>query len=954
MSIWKAYSEALLEVAPSKILSSLTNKHKLPGLWKRLSSYPAEEKLDRFILRHPISGEEKPLKALTALWFGSPDRRKNLPEALERAEERVAGELASASSMEDFARLWNGLPEKLRRAYEEELENAGIENAPLLAEELVHFPADPFVPDHDWLSRLDVYAVLRLGNAKLVRFKLSPVQGFIGNARSERDLWAGSHMLSLLTYIAISKMWRAAGPNALIFPHLRNQPFFEHELGELENRDSLDVANIPNKVLAVVPENVDVEKLARKIEDGIRDFLERLFESAWKFYRSSDELSEGFEIKEVYRETVRGYFSIIVEEILLSKVEVIEGNLRKYLESLPEEFEDRVHHYPELFSILDQLTDFKSAEHFPPEQPPGHKCTLCGENLAIGGDDYSKVKTGWDSLRKGLRKRGVYDIKDREHLCPICLSKRFYPRFYALWKEDYQWLTRDYGAIADEALEEHRAGRFASVSEVAMRRPTEKAWELFEKGELKTDSGPVTWYDIFRYLVLHTESRDERREKPSFGGELEKFLMGLTSALMPLFKHFGPNSEILYTENLLSGKAIAKTYGVKEEHLPSGINPEGIKKSLIELVKKIGEPPKYYALLKMDGDNMGKVISGSKGVKSVGEYTLAGERNGVLRPATPMVHVAITRSLSNFAVHFVPEIVRKRLGELLYAGGDDVMVLSPTHEVFKLAKEIWETFREDWKGFTYLQGKTRSMSAGVLITHYKEPLYQVVKRVNELEHFAKESGRNALAIGYLKHSGSYYSVAINWRAIDENLYHLLEAIRSEKLSRRLVYEFDLTTWPNEPLAVLNLVKFEFERHSHYDLNKEQELPKRLAEFLWLARNVRVVLSAEELAELGVDPKKGREINEVIRGVIVDDPEKDEPTDSFEDILAGVRTLFKHGEPSLWFTSLVEKIKGKLEKEGIDAKKAGELAEGITGLVLKKQVAGAAVLLKVFLETGVRG
>ncbi|NJE01394.1 type III-B CRISPR-associated protein Cas10/Cmr2 [Thermococcus sp. JdF3] len=952
MKLWETYAHAFLEVAPSKILGALNGKNELPDLWKRLSSSPAEGEPDRFIFRHPISGKEKPLEKLTSLWFNSRGRRETLLGALEKAEKKVAEELESAGSMEEFAKLWNGLPEMLRKAYEEELESAGIENAPLLAEELLHFPADPLVPDHDWLSRLDVYAVLRAGGAKLVRFKLSPVQGFIGNARSERDLWAGSHMLSLLTYLAVSKLWRAAGPNALIFPHLRGQPFFEHEIGELKKKDSLDVANMPNKVLAIVPWDVDVEKLAGEIEDGIRDFMERLFNSAWEFYG----LTGSFEKEEIYGKTVRGYFSITVEEVPLSEVEVIEVNLRKYLESLPDGFESEVHHYPELFSILDQLTDFKSAEHFPPEQPLGHKCTLCGENLAIGGGgDFSTLREKWDSLRERLRDRGIYDIKDKEHLCPLCLSKRFYPRFYALWKEDYRVLGRDCRTIAKEAGKVELR-RFASVSEVAMRRPTEKAWELFERNELKTESGPVTWYDVFEYLVLHTGSRDEwrgKREKPSFGVEFEKHLMELASALMPLFKHLGPNSEVLYAENLSSKVSIAKVYGVKEEHLPAGVSPGGIKDSLSEVVGKLGEPPKYYALLKMDGDNMGKVISGSKGVKSVGEYTLAGRKNDVPRPATPMVHVAITRSLSNFAVHFVPEIVGKRKGELLYAGGDDVMALAPTHSVFTLAKEIWETFREDWKDFTYLQGGTRSMSAGVLITHYKEPLYVAVKRVGELEHMAKESGRNALAIGYLKHSGSYYRVAVNWGAIDGNLPHLLDAIRSGKLSRKLVYEFDTATWPNEPLAVLNLVKYEFERHSHYSRDEKEELQERLAEFLWLARNVRVVLSAEELEELGVNPEKGGEINEAIRKVIVDDPEKDEPMDSFEDILKGVGVLFDHGEPKLWSSSLVKKIKCKFGKEGTTAKEAEEMARSIAGLVLKKQVAGAAVLLKVFLEAGVR-
>ncbi|AMM53298.1 type III-B CRISPR-associated protein Cas10/Cmr2 [Pyrococcus kukulkanii] len=949
---WKSYSRAFLEVAPSRILGSLLGLNDLPEEWKKLSSYSPKDSrtLTKFVLKHPISAKEKELVHLSKFWRNSlQNEKEKLLNALRKAEEDVANKLKNAGSIEEFARLWNNLPKMLKDAYEKELKQLNLNLE--IAEELVNLPADPFVPDHDWLSRLDIYTQLKAGNGEvtLVRFKLSPVQGFIGNARTERDLWAGSHILSFLTYLAISRLWRKFGPNAIIVPHLRGQPFFEHELKILKERDKLDIANMPNKVLAIVPGTVDVKALEEDIRCDIKGFLEKLFQAAWSFY----DLGDIFEDDPVYNEIVRNYFSITVEAFPLSKTPGIESALRKYLSIIEEK--DEVHYYSEVFAVLDQLTDFKSAEHFPPEQPKGFKCTLCGENLAIGGRDKDKVKHGWSTLRNKLREGRIYDIKESERLCPLCLVKRFYPRFYSLWKVDYSWVEQVAKVISQEAKMK-RSGQqgpkgFMSVSEVAMRRVTEESLDRFNKDELFVinDSGskdrPVTWYDIFLHQLFYTGARSEWRGEvrpPKFGGsrkqEFEGTLGQLAGYLRPLFQGLEPDCEVLYKDNLRSEDAVAKVFGVDRYSLPSGINLEGLKTGVSKLEDLVGEPPKYHSLLKMDGDNMGKLLSGTKSVKDVGEYMINGNRLGVRRPSTPTVHVAITRSLSNFAVNHVPKISKDYGAELLYAGGDDVFAVAPTDTVFSLAYEIQKKFREDWNGFEYLQGSTRSMSAGILITYYKEPLYIAVRRVAELEHFAKESGRNAVAIGYRKHSGTYYWVVANWSVFSgEHLRNFLREMRSGKISRKLLYELDTKLWPNDPLAVLNLVKYELSRHSSYGENEKEALVDRFAEFLWVVRNIRVKVSDGDVPGVNVGV-----VNDLVAEVIVDDPENPN-TDSFEKIKQVAEAVWHgHDIKNSWFIELQNKL---IQKFG------EEWAKMITGLVLKKQVWGASVLLKILLEAG---
>ncbi|WP_297506499.1 type III-B CRISPR-associated protein Cas10/Cmr2 [Thermococcus sp.] len=982
----QTYAQAFLEVAPSKILGSLLDEGKpLPSEWKHLSSYPANGKPEKFVLRHPISAKEKELKNINEFWFQASDEEKRrFIDALERAEKIVAKGIRNAGSIEKFAKLWNRLPGLLREEYEKALEENGFN--PAMAEELVHFPADPMVPDHDWLSRLDVYASLKAGDVKLIRFKLSPVQGFIANARTERDLWAGSHILSLLTYLAISELWRKYGPHSIIFPHMRGQPFFEHELGELEDEQKLMIGNMPNKVLAIVPTNANLESLEKRIRERITSFFVNLFKAAWNFY----EMGKHFEWDEKYVETLAGYFSITLEDIPLKQLDpsgVISENLKKYLLAIKDEKESEIHSYSELFLLLDQLTDFKSRDYVRPEQDAGFKCTLCGEHLAIGGDaNHETVREEWRDFVKTLHSRGIYDIKTGERLCPLCLVKRFYRRFYPLWVEKYPRVS---DAHLGELIKEHFEGNyldrmaFASVSEVAIRRPTEKAIERCIKGELYVEENdrrkPVTWADVYKWILHNLEI--EKSQPPKFGGsrvaELTPKLYSLSSALLLPFKRLAPNSEVLYIENLRDTKTLAKVYGTDEnDPRLKGVNIEGIRDAVEELAKLIGEPPKYYAILKMDGDNMGKVISGTKGVKSLREYSL-GKAPDIPRPVTPPIHIAITRSLSGFAVGKVPEESMNRNAELLYAGGDDVFALVPADGSVELAHRLQEHFRTDWDGYEPLQGHTRSMSAGLLVVYYKEPLYSAVRRVNELEHLAKESGRNALAIGYLKHSGSYYRIVVNWglfeglneRGCEEDnkndaeeippLQSLLKELRENEkgLSNRIIYEVaeGVETWPNNTGAVLNLLKYELMRHSNYGEEKEREVFNRFAEFLWVARHVRVKVSEREVKELGIDPGKkalrmltGR-LNGSIERIIADDPEREEPDESFEDLKRELQDL----EGSLarggfWFGRLERELEKELSSAGVGK----DLAREIAGLVLRKQLRGAAYLLKVLLEMGV--
>ena len=274
-------------------------------------------------------------------------------------------------------------------------------------------------------------------------------------------------------------------------------------------------------------------------------------------------------------------------------------------------------------------------------------------------------------------------------------------------------------------------------------------------------------------------------------------------------------------------------------------------------------------------------------------------------------------------------------GELILAGGDDVLALLPTDTAIKAAYKLQETFRIDWDRFSYLQGKTRSMSAGLLVAYYKEPLYHVYDLASDLEHLAKESGRNAIAIGYLTHSGNFYRVVANWEVFSEDspLWKLLSRIvedNEEKpgdftISSRFIYELfeDVENWPNDPEAIEQLLRFEVGRHvkvKNKDKKKET-IEWILRDILWIASHIRVSVNVDDYAKerimelLSINPEKG-------------------------DLLSKDR-----GSLEFWKT-----LKGELEKtpDGLNSPKE------LVGEVMKKQLRDTAMLFRILRRMDAKG
>lgn len=127
-------------------------------------------------------------------------------------------------------------------------------------------------------------------NPALLVVSLGPVQGFIEQARSSSDLWAGSHLLSCLAWQAMRPIVEALGPDAVLFPSLWGVPLVDVWLEEqglaLPGREEgercptwkrsptdsnpLFSPSLPNRFLALVPaaSAVELAEAAKKAVQG--------------------------------------------------------------------------------------------------------------------------------------------------------------------------------------------------------------------------------------------------------------------------------------------------------------------------------------------------------------------------------------------------------------------------------------------------------------------------------------------------------------------------------------------------------------------------------------------------------------------------------------------------------------------------------------------------------------
>lgn len=110
----------------------------------------------------------------------------------------------------------------------------------------------------------------------LLKFQIGPVQDFIAQARSTRDLWSGSYLLSWLVAAGIKALPQKG--EELIFPSKRGQPLLEQPFNP--KAIGILIPNLPNIFIAEV--EGDATKIATDVKDAITDEWSDIAKSVWK------------------------------------------------------------------------------------------------------------------------------------------------------------------------------------------------------------------------------------------------------------------------------------------------------------------------------------------------------------------------------------------------------------------------------------------------------------------------------------------------------------------------------------------------------------------------------------------------------------------------------------------------------------------------------------------------
>lgn len=592
-------------------------------------------------------------------------------------------------------------------------------------------PADTRIPDHTIWTHLDLTSAFagcfatqeNSDTPVLFSMQFGPVQDFIAQARSTSDLWAGSHLLSRLTWEGIKVLCQELGADSVLIPQLRGVAMvdawlykeeglafdlFEQASAEWtqKNDDSnpLFAAALPNKFTALVPKS-KVKDLAKKIETHVkswvlkqgREMLLKLLEKAnvnpednLPCYQQLEQQLAGF--PEVYWAAVP--FDIIQSEgdkavLNQAKLKEIQGNFipagKSFLDTkvwglLSKGLQDdgvtfwqpnASVLFPAIYELLERLTSsVKQARHFEQLKQQGYRCTLTGEVEWLTTD---RTQLSWtanqrkknfehnqaDQKTLWMRVAGQYGIKKGEHLGALGMIKRLWPSVFAQWV----------GILLDEddSNNPNNARRYVVSTHAMSLAP---ALAQLTNPNLALEK-------------LKDEINDKRKVSPWESVVLPRRLMRILNQSY--------NSNLTY---------LAKKLPVLMEHYRDFDKTDDFIK---QMEKTLGvKPEAYYAIFFMDGDNMGAWLTGGNegeqdkyNVKYQNTFhptiqsKFGKDQNGMklfkgnfkeylesYRAVSPARHMAVSGALNSFALHLARYIVEDcYMGKLFYAGGDDVMAM---------------------------------------------------------------------------------------------------------------------------------------------------------------------------------------------------------------------------------------------------------------------------------------
>jgi CRISPR-associated protein Cas10/Cmr2 subtype III-B len=642
-------------------------------------------------------------------------------------------------------------------------------------------PADTRIPDHSIWAHMQMVSAFEgsLGKDEasrpaLLKFQIGPVQDFIQAARSTRDLWSGSYLLSWLMAHGLARLALDCGPDAVVFPNLVDQPLLDLamkkevwdkvKIGEqsvwqsgdaMKWGEELLTPNLPNVFLALVPED-EAKELAGRIEKAIREEWKRIAGSVWKgceeagLWGRNTDLPKGEALGSRWKEQIDQFLSIAWAVTPIP--------------AAPEALEAAHSHVPA----------GKTIEHYREVK----KAAAAIRSMGHGDDRY-------------FNKDG--ELKNVGLAWSLAVSLNS-------WELDAVRQTRAFEAKSQPGMDAQRQGQHFSKDSLT--------------GKDEAVAGGAAWKDA-KVGLAHRFKHEDLLSAPS----LVKRLWDITY----LQKEWKLDRlEMPSTRSLAAGKPDEDD---ADEELPAG---DGEKYFAViafdgdDMGKWVAGEKTPVFETQLAAYEGGGALEYFKRLEHSGTFA---DFLKTPRPLSPGYHLQFSECLSNFALRCARRIVEAFEGRLVYAGGDDVVALLPADTALACARELRQAFcgkelaatakhgiAQKTPGFLAARdhvgdggqlipfavpGPRASASVGIAIAHFKAPLQDAVKAAQAAEKRAKKAfstkkdavaEKDAVAVTVLKRSGETVEWSARWDdgGVDA-AQCLLVALRDEVVSSKFPY-----------------------------------------------------------------------------------------------------------------------------------------------------------------------
>lgn len=649
------------------------------------------------------------------------------------------------------------------------------------------FPADTRIPDHSIWNHLGLTSAFqgcfgtneKADQPAIVLFSIGPVQPMIAAARRIGDLWSGSYLLSYLASVGLAKIAKRFGPDHVLFPSTWGQPLVDLQLKSLYQE----------------------AKVSIKSESTLWDLL----------WRGEDKnVRQRYLMPSLPNRFLALIPSSEAESTCMEVEAVIKGKLREIGESVDELIgpkiskTDHISYHPErICSQLGQCLEI----HWQSLTLPNtfEEAEGWAVNFLPSGEDSSEhhavsalrqLKRMWDKMPE--QHRTNYGLKTPSSSWPVSFS-------LLSWALDSVKQTRIFDAWSQ----------------------SDSSWQYgIEQNKDDLNGRDETVLSIPEDISI-----------------IEKFCREIRSSLAT----FRPNEKLgalTLVKRLWHLAYLTPQYGFREEdfrmpdtHQLSMHRYEGQEEPQDEVSDLKGG---YIAVLALDGDEMGKWVSGEKTPKigsllakdALGYFEAhAPEFLDMRRPLNPSFHLQFSEALANFGLYTVRRIVEYHSGRLIYAGGDDVLAILPSDTALECAECLRRAFKGELdrkyssdselfnlenqqSGFlrlsegdsdrdldpvnydVMLPGPSMEVSVGLAIGHSVSPLQDLVRAAQAAEKTAKsEYGRAALAISVFKRSGEIQHWGCKWFAPHKEkhpgldlLQFLISSMKNKELEARFPHK----------------------------------------------------------------------------------------------------------------------------------------------------------------------